>query len=248
MPLLHASRSGYFPFCISDGEPLPPTIFGLTKPISIQNAMNMYWNVKSLQFSINLYVEFFLDFGEPIGVIKITASLSDAGNFLRANEQISENQYNLVCYALGNSNVEWFKPSDGKIIGTSVLEYITYPEEPQETYDLYHDLLFKFLGFPIDPRTQSMKRTQDGLYACGNEYTSFLQGVPFVGIGQFTTSPSYGYGNTECGKFTSPFLGDEPLYISEVPLYWSINDFSGVSVVSASGNLEISVSEVMDWS
>ena len=50
--VLHASYSGYFPFCLSEGDPSSVgtgTAFPLG--MSLQNAMLLYWRIKSLNLT-----------------------------------------------------------------------------------------------------------------------------------------------------------------------------------------------------
>lgn len=243
--LLHASRSGYFPFCIESGNELGPTAFGITSPISLEDAMSIYWRIKSLSYSFSLFAEYsFLfalpslsspDPGYPITIVN-TVNISSGGTMRRLID-ISGNEISLVCY--NPSYLTWLSDS---FEGTATEEDITTPEGPY-SYPIFSPrLLIQFLGFPNNS-TQTIKRTPNNLYACGARFDPGLQSI--LPTGTLTTSENLLDHNFECGAFSAPFFGS-------APLYWSIDglDTDQLSFLSgsASGGLSVGVSEYIDWS
>lgn len=245
--LLHASRSGYFPFCIESGNELSPTAFGIASPISLQNAMSIYWRIKSLSYSFGLFAEYsFLfalpslsspDPGYPITIVN-TVNISSGGT-LRRQLNISGNEISLVCY-----NPSYLTYVGDSFDGVVTEEDITTPEGPY-SYPISSPLglLIQFLGFPSNS-TQTIKRTPNNLYACGVRFDPRLQST-ILPIGTLTTSENLLDHNFECGTFSSAFFGT-------TPLYWSIDglDTDQLSFLSgsASGGLSVGVSQYIDWS
>lgn len=244
--LLHASRSGYFPFCIESGNELGPQDFGIASPISLEDAMTIYWRIKSLSYSFSLFAEYsFLlafpnlsspDPGYPITIVN-TVNISSGGT-MRRQPDISGNEISLVCY--NSSYLSWVSDS---FEGTATEEDITTPEGPY-SYPILSPLglLIQFLGFPSNS-TQTIKRTPNNLYACGVRFDPRLQS--FIPTGTLTTSENLLDHNFECGTFSSPFFGS-------TPLYWSIDglDTDQLSFISgsASGELSVGEPEYIDWS
>lgn len=234
--LLHASRSGYFPFCIESGNALEPTNFGITSPIGLAEAMEIYWKIKTLNFSFNLSAEYSFIFDSPVPLTIVnTLNISGTGTLNRAVD-IYGNEGKLVCY--NSSYLVW---QSNFFNGVATEEDITTPDGPY-SYDLSGRVIIQFLGFPNDS-LQTIKRTPNNLYACGIRFEVGLESI--LPTGTISTFSSLGEHNFECGTFSSPIFG-------EVPLFWSISgldtgDFSFISG-SASGNLSVEISEYIDWS
>lgn len=242
--LLHASYSGFFPFCIIGGNSGLSTNSGIVKPIDIASAMSIYWNIGSLSYSFSLSASFeFLFYPfypltiDPI-TIQNTVEINDAGPYSRGVQL--QDPLKLVCY--NKEYLNWLSPQAvGKKIGTATEYDVTNNDGPY-SYDIFClGASLAFLGFP-ENNTQAIKRVSGNLYDCGVTFEYLISSQ--IGTGQISTNQSIGDHSFQSGLFSAPFFGS-------TPLYWNISDYDTGQFQfidgSAAGSFSVSITGLHSW-
>jgi len=235
--LLHASYSGYFPFCISSGTIPAQSKNTITGEIDLQDAMDIYWNIESLLFSISINVswtfKFYPYYPDLSGPVICRQSIIYGTSFVFEDRllPINNNPTNLVCYS--PSYLQYFGPP--KEIGQNIFQALDPPEDPVFEPAIAFPSA-SFVGFPNN-LFETIKKTANNKYGCGLAFN-------IVGGYDISTEPTAQY-NFPAGKFSGPYFGERDIFVQA----GYSEAFQDVNFEESSGDgISIEINSTRSWS
>lgn len=237
--LLHASYSGYFPFCISSGGIPPQSYNTITDEIPLQDAMDIYWNIKSLSLNISIntswtfkFYPFYPSLIDPV-IARQSVIYNASALFEDRSIPINNDPIKLVCY--NSAYLEY--GAIFKEIGQNIEQSIDPPEDPY-IQNISASLAASFIGFPSN-LFGTIKKTPDNKYGCGARFD-----IVGTAVWPISTEPTAQY-NFLAGRFSAPYLGERDIFL-QVDYGPDVEE---VSLEQSSGSgISIEISSTQNWS